>query len=103
MRAVIQRVMNAGVTINGEVHSEINKGLLVFIGIEDADSDEDIDYFGSGSRTVRMSITITEPVCCRCNVCPYFQHACVRLEERTKDWMLLLAYKGNCFYAKVYD
>ncbi len=44
MRAVIQRVMNARVTINGEVHSEINKGLLVFIGIEDADSDEDIDW-----------------------------------------------------------
>ena len=44
MRAVIQRVMNAGVTINGEVHSEINKGLLVFIGIEDAGSDEDIDW-----------------------------------------------------------
>jgi len=42
MRAVIQRVTEASVTINGTLKAAINKGLLVLIGIEDADTDEDI-------------------------------------------------------------
>ena len=42
MRAVIQRVTEASVTINGALKATINKGLLVLIGIEDADTDEDI-------------------------------------------------------------
>jgi D-tyrosyl-tRNA(Tyr) deacylase len=42
MRAVIQRVTEASVTINNIVKAVINKGLLVLIGIEDADTDEDI-------------------------------------------------------------
>ena len=37
MRAVIQRVSNASVTIDGSVYSSIQSGLLVFLGIEDAD------------------------------------------------------------------
>jgi D-tyrosyl-tRNA(Tyr) deacylase len=44
MKAVIQRVTNASVSINNSVYSEINQGLLVFIGIEDADSKEDIEW-----------------------------------------------------------
>ena len=47
MRAVIQRVTKAGVVINGESFAEINKGLLVFIGIEDADNDEDIHWLSN--------------------------------------------------------
>ena len=42
MKSVIQRVSQASVTINGEKVSEISKGLLVLIGIEDADAQEDI-------------------------------------------------------------
>ncbi|HMG83570.1 MAG TPA: D-aminoacyl-tRNA deacylase [Ferruginibacter sp.] len=42
MRAVIQRVTEASVTINGTLKAAISKGLLVLIGIEDADNDEDI-------------------------------------------------------------
>ena len=42
MRAVIQRVTEASVTINNIVKAAINKGLLVLIGIEDADTDKDI-------------------------------------------------------------
>ncbi len=44
MRAVIQRVLEAGVIINGKTYSGINKGLLVFLGIEDADNDKDIEW-----------------------------------------------------------
>lgn len=42
MRTVIQRVNRASVTIGGTVYSETGKGLLVLLGIEDADSYEDI-------------------------------------------------------------
>ena len=44
MRAVIQRVSHASVAVNGEVISSINDGLLLFIGIEDADQQADIDW-----------------------------------------------------------
>ena len=44
MRTVIQRVKSASVDIEGKRHSEIGHGLLVLVGIEDRDTDEDIDY-----------------------------------------------------------
>ncbi|MDT8414441.1 MAG: D-aminoacyl-tRNA deacylase [Flavobacteriaceae bacterium] len=44
MRAVIQRVTKAKVTVNDEVTGEIQKGLLVLLGIEDADGEEDIGW-----------------------------------------------------------
>lgn len=44
MRIVIQRVKSASVTIAGQLKSQIGQGLLVLLGIEDADSDEDIEY-----------------------------------------------------------
>ena len=44
MRAVIQRVAHASVTIEQKVKSKIGNGLLVFVGIEDADTDEDIEW-----------------------------------------------------------
>jgi len=44
MRAVIQRVSHASVTIEGIVRSTIGAGLLVLIGIEDADTPEDIEW-----------------------------------------------------------
>ena len=42
MKAVIQRVSKAAVTIGGEVKSEIENGLLILLGIEEADTSEDI-------------------------------------------------------------
>jgi D-aminoacyl-tRNA deacylase len=42
MRAVIQRVLQASVAIDGSTFSSIEKGVLVLLGIEDADTDEDI-------------------------------------------------------------
>lgn len=44
MRTVIQRVAHASVTIDGTCKSSIGKGLLVLLGIEEADSQEDIDW-----------------------------------------------------------
>ena len=44
MRAVIQRVLESSVTINGEVFNTIGSGLLVFLGIEELDGEEDINW-----------------------------------------------------------
>ena len=44
MRVVIQRVSRASVTIDGNIHSKIGDGLLVLLGIEDADTKEDIEW-----------------------------------------------------------
>ena len=44
MRAVIQRVTRASVTIGSRLRSEIGQGLLVLLGIEEADGPEDLDW-----------------------------------------------------------
>lgn len=44
MRVVIQRVSEASVTIEGNVRAKIGQGLLILLGIEDADGQEDIDW-----------------------------------------------------------
>lgn len=44
MRVVIQRVSEASVKIQGVIHGEINAGLLVLLGIEAEDTNEDIDW-----------------------------------------------------------
>lgn len=44
MRAVIQRVSEASVTIDGSMKANIAKGLLILVGIEDADKEEDIQW-----------------------------------------------------------
>jgi D-tyrosyl-tRNA(Tyr) deacylase len=44
MRTLIQRTLSANVTIDGEIFSHIEKGLLIFIGIEEADAQEDIEW-----------------------------------------------------------
>ncbi|MBA2407851.1 MAG: D-tyrosyl-tRNA(Tyr) deacylase [Chitinophagales bacterium] len=54
MRAVIQRVSKASVIVNDQTHSEINGGLLVFIGIEAADSEEDIAWLSKKIVSLRI-------------------------------------------------
>ena len=44
MRIVIQRVSHASVTIEGKVHSSIQKGYLILLGIGEDDNEEDIDW-----------------------------------------------------------
>ncbi len=47
MIAVIQRVSEASVTIEGQLKSKIGKGLMILVGIEDADNDEDIEWLSN--------------------------------------------------------
>jgi D-tyrosyl-tRNA(Tyr) deacylase len=54
MRAVIQRVSKASVTIDGKVHSSITEGLLVLLGIEDADTKEDIEWLSGKIVNLRI-------------------------------------------------
>ncbi len=54
MRAVIQRVTQAGVAINGVEKSAIATGLLVLLGIEDADTDEDIRWLSQKMVQLRI-------------------------------------------------
>ena len=44
MRAVIQRVSHASVSINGKMKSSIKRGLLILLGVEDSDTTEDVDW-----------------------------------------------------------
>ena len=44
MRALIQRVQEASITIEGTLHSSIDRGLLVFIGVENTDDRKDIEW-----------------------------------------------------------
>ena len=54
MRVVIQRVTNASVTVESKVVSEIQKGLLVFVGIEEADTQEDLDWLVTKITQLRI-------------------------------------------------
>ena len=54
MRAVIQRVSHASVTIEGNVHAAIENGLLVLLGIEEADNTEDIKWLSSKIVNLRI-------------------------------------------------
>lgn len=54
MRTVTQRVQYASVTIDGQLKSKIGKGLLVLIGIEDADTQEDIEWLAKKITNLRV-------------------------------------------------
>lgn len=54
MRVVIQRVTKASVTINNKLTSSISKGLLILVGIEDADTKEDIEWLSNKIVNLRI-------------------------------------------------
>lgn len=54
MKAVIQRVSQASVTINHEIVAKINLGLLILVGIEDADTQEDINWLTTKIAQLRI-------------------------------------------------
>jgi D-aminoacyl-tRNA deacylase len=68
MRAVIQRVKEASVTIDGRVKSSIGHGLLVLLAVEDADTAEDIEWLSGKIARLRvfndaqgvMNLAVTE-------------------------------------------
>lgn len=54
MKTVIQRVSQASVTINNLVKCEINQGLLILVGFEEADSQEDVDWMSGKIARLRI-------------------------------------------------
>jgi D-tyrosyl-tRNA(Tyr) deacylase len=54
MRVVIQRVLKASVTIDGKIKGAIGQGLLVLVGIEDADNEEDIQWLSKKIVNLRI-------------------------------------------------
>ena len=54
MKAVIQRVSQSTVTIEGEIVASIQKGLLILVGIEEADTKEDIEWLSSKIVNLRI-------------------------------------------------
>lgn len=54
MRAVVQRVNKASVTVDGKIIGEIGKGLLVFLGVGDGDTDKDLNYIADKTAGLRI-------------------------------------------------
>lgn len=54
MRAVIQRVLKASVSVNGEITGSIAKGLLILLGMEDADEQSDVEWLGNKIINMRI-------------------------------------------------
>ena len=54
MRAVIQRVSKASVSIDAEIKSSIGNGLLILLAIEDADTSEDIEWLSAKISNLRI-------------------------------------------------
>lgn len=66
MRVVIQRVSQASVTVESQKTADIQKGLLVLVGIEDADTQEDIDWLAG--KIIKMRIFGDENDVMNCSV-----------------------------------
>jgi D-tyrosyl-tRNA(Tyr) deacylase len=54
MRAVIQRVTQASCTVDGELTGKIDLGFLVLLGVEDADTDDDLQWLAKKICTLRV-------------------------------------------------
>lgn len=54
MRALVQRVKNAGVTIEGTLHSSIGAGMLVLLGVQKGDSKEEAEYLAKKVANLRI-------------------------------------------------
>ena len=53
MIALIQRVSQASVTVDGEMIGEIEKGLLVFLAVEPLDNEQKANFIGSSSQSLQ--------------------------------------------------
>lgn len=54
MRAVIQRVSKASVSVDGSVVGSIDQGLMILLGIEDADTNDDVDWLANKCLALRI-------------------------------------------------
>ena len=66
MKVVLQRVSQASVTVDSKIVADIKKGLLVLVGIEDADTQEDIDWLVG--KIIKMRIFGDENDVMNCSV-----------------------------------
>lgn len=66
MKIVLQRVSEASVTVDGQKTADIKKGLLILVGIEDADIQEDIDWLAG--KIIKMRIFGDENDVMNCSV-----------------------------------
>jgi D-aminoacyl-tRNA deacylase len=66
MKIVVQRVSSASVTVNNQKTADIQKGLLVLVGIEDSDTQEDIDWLVG--KIIKMRIFGDENDVMNCSV-----------------------------------
>lgn len=54
MRIVIQRVLNASVTIEEKLHSEIGHGLMILVGVAEGDTEQDMEWLASKAANMRI-------------------------------------------------
>ena len=54
MKAVIQRVSQASVCIKGQIYSQIQQGLLIFLGIEHSDKEQDVEWLSKKIANLRI-------------------------------------------------
>ena len=54
MRLVIQRVSRASVSVGGELISEIGRGLMILVGVEEGDGMEDVRWLASKAARLRI-------------------------------------------------
>ena len=54
MKIVIQRVSTASVAINGDIHSGIQRGLLILVGVGHEDTHEDAEYLAAKAANMRI-------------------------------------------------
>lgn len=73
MRVLIQRVSKATVTIENKVKSHISKGLLILVGIENADNEEDIEWITNKIVNIRLfddenGVMNISPIDCKADI-----------------------------------
>ena len=54
MRIVVQRVLEASVSIEGQIYSQIQQGLLILLGIENNDTEEDVKWLSNKIANLRI-------------------------------------------------
>ena len=54
MKALLQRVKKASVSIEGQVHAKIEKGLLIFVGVEKGDTIDDVEWLTNKIQNLRV-------------------------------------------------